>query len=132
MLATAVTPVKAGDNELTLSNGIKHLSNVNVVMKLRCGCQQLVTAVKAGNSLKQLSKPATACNSCQYWRQLVIACNSCQSQQQLVTAVNAGNSCNNELTLSNGIKYLSNVNVVMKLKCICQQLATAVKAGNSF
>ena len=49
-LATAVTAVKAGDNELTLSDGIKYLSNVDVVMKLRCSCQQLVTAVKAGNS----------------------------------------------------------------------------------
>ena len=43
-LATAVTAVKAGDNELTLSDGIKYLSNVDVVMKLRCSCQQLVTA----------------------------------------------------------------------------------------
>ena len=51
MLAAALTAVKAGYNELTLSDGIKYLSYVNVVMKLRCGCQQLVTAVKAGNSL---------------------------------------------------------------------------------
>ena len=50
-LATAVTAVKAGDNESTLSDGIKYLSNVNVIMKLRCSCQQLVTAVKAVNSL---------------------------------------------------------------------------------
>ena len=55
-------------------------------MKLRCSCQQLVTAVKAGN---------------------------------------------NELTLNDGIKYLSNVDVVVKLRCGCQQLVTAVKAGNS-
>ena len=50
-LATAVTAVKAGDNEFTLYDGIKYLSNVDVVMKLRCSCQQLVTAVKAVNSL---------------------------------------------------------------------------------
>ena len=48
---TAVTAVKAGDNELTLNDGIKYLSNVYMVMKLRCSCQQLVTAVKAVNSL---------------------------------------------------------------------------------
>ena len=51
MLATAVTAVKAGDNELTLNDGIKYLSNDDVVMKLGCSCQQLVTAVKAVNSL---------------------------------------------------------------------------------
>ena len=50
-LATAVTAVKAGDSELTLSDGIKYLSNVDVVMKLRCSCQQLATAVKANNGL---------------------------------------------------------------------------------
>ena len=50
-LATAVTAVKAGDNELTLNDGIKYLSNDDVVMKLGCSCQQLVTAVKAVNSL---------------------------------------------------------------------------------
>ena len=33
-LATAVTAVKAGDNEFTLYDGIKYLSNVDVVMKL--------------------------------------------------------------------------------------------------
>ena len=49
--ALAVTAVKAGANELTLSDGIKYLNNVDVVMKLRCGCQQLVTAFKAVNSL---------------------------------------------------------------------------------
>ena len=42
-LAKLATAVKAGDNELTLVN-------VDVVMKLRCSCQQLVTAVRAGNS----------------------------------------------------------------------------------
>ena len=42
-LATAVTAVKAGDNEFTLYDGIKFLSNVDVVVKLRCSCQQLVT-----------------------------------------------------------------------------------------
>ena len=51
MLATAVTAVKADDNEFTLNDGIKYLSNVDVVMNLRCSCQQLVTAVKAVNSL---------------------------------------------------------------------------------
>ena len=61
----------------------KYLSNVDVVMKLRCSCQQLVTAVKAGD---------------------------------------------NKLTLNEGIKYLSNVDVVMS----CQQLVTAVKTVNSF
>ena len=50
-LATAVTAVKAGNNEFTLYDGIKFLSNVDVVVKLRCSCQQLVTAVKAVNSL---------------------------------------------------------------------------------
>ena len=30
MLATAVTAVKAGDNELTLNDGMKYLSNVDV------------------------------------------------------------------------------------------------------
>ena len=50
-VATAVTAVKAGDNEFTLNDGIKYLSNVDVVMKLRCSCQQLVTAVKIVNSL---------------------------------------------------------------------------------
>ena len=50
-LATAVTAVKAGNNEFTLYDGIKFLSNVDVVVKLRCSCQQLVTAVKASNSL---------------------------------------------------------------------------------
>ena len=50
-LATALTAVKAGDNEFTLYDGIKHLSNVDVVMKLRCSCLQLVTAIKAVNSL---------------------------------------------------------------------------------
>ena len=29
-LATAVTAVKAGDNELTLNDGMKYLSNVDV------------------------------------------------------------------------------------------------------
>ena len=48
-LAKLATAVKAGDNEL--ADGIKHLSNVEVVMKLGCSCQQLVTAVKAVNSL---------------------------------------------------------------------------------
>ena len=38
------------DNELTLNDGIKYLSNVDVVMKLRCGCQHLATAVKAGDN----------------------------------------------------------------------------------
>ena len=56
-LATAVTAVKAGDNEFTLYDGIKYLSNVDVVMKLRCSYQQLVTAVKA-------------CKSCQSMREL--------------------------------------------------------------
>ena len=46
-LATAVTAVKAGDNEFTLNGGIKYLSNVDVVTKLSCSCQLLVTAVKA-------------------------------------------------------------------------------------
>ena len=50
-LATAVTAVKAGSNELTLNEDLKYLSNVDIVMKLRCSCQQLVTAVKAVNSL---------------------------------------------------------------------------------
>ena len=50
-LATALTAVKAGDNEFSLYDGIKYLSNVDVVMKLRCSCQKLVTAVKAVNSL---------------------------------------------------------------------------------
>ena len=59
-LATAVTAVKAGDNEFTLYDGIKYLSNVDVVMKLRCSCQQLVTAS----------------NCCQSWQQLVTAVNS--------------------------------------------------------
>ena len=49
-LATAVTAVKAGSNELTLNERIKYLSNVDVVMKLRCSCQQLVTAVTAVKS----------------------------------------------------------------------------------
>ena len=40
-LATAVTAVKAGDNEFTLYDGIKYLSNVDVVMKLRCSCQSM-------------------------------------------------------------------------------------------
>ena len=56
-LATTVTFVKAGDNEFTLYDGIKYLSNVDVVMKLRCSYQQLVTAVKA-------------CKSCQSMREL--------------------------------------------------------------
>ena len=63
-LATAVTAVKAGDNEFTLYDGIKYLSNVDVVMKLSCSCQQLVTAVNRYQS--------------------------CQSCRQLVTAVKAG------------------------------------------
>ena len=53
-LATAVTAVKAGDNEFTLYDGIKYLSNVDVVMKLRCSCQQLVTAVKAVKAVNSL------------------------------------------------------------------------------
>ena len=65
-LATAVTAVKAGDNELTLNDGIKYLINVDVVMKLRYSCQLLVTAVKSGKS--------------------------CQSCRQIVTIVIAGNS----------------------------------------
>ena len=50
-MATAVTAVKAGDNEFTLYDGIKYLSNVDVAMKLRRSCQQLVTAVEAVHSL---------------------------------------------------------------------------------
>ena len=50
-LAKLATAVKAGDNKFTLYDGIKYLSNVDVEMKLRCSCQQLVTAVKAVNSL---------------------------------------------------------------------------------
>ena len=37
----------------------------------------------------------------------------------------------NELTLADGIKYLSNVDIEMKLRFSCQQLATTRKAGNS-
>ena len=43
-LATAVTAVKAGSNELTLNEGIKY---VDIDMKLRFSCQQLVTSGKA-------------------------------------------------------------------------------------
>ena len=68
-LATTVTAVKAGDNEFTLYDGIKYLSNVDVVMKLRCSYQQLSKFVRA-----------------------VKACESCQSCRQPVTAVKAGNS----------------------------------------
>ena len=50
-LAKLATAVKAGDNELAFSDGIKYLSNVEVVMKLRFSCQQLVTAINVGDSL---------------------------------------------------------------------------------
>ena len=43
-LATAATAVKAGDNELTFVDGIKYLSDVDIEMKLRISCQQLVTS----------------------------------------------------------------------------------------
>ena len=69
-LATAVTAVKAGNNEFTLYDGIKFLSNVAVVVKLRCSCQQLVTAVKVVTSLLQVSKLGRACKSCQSMREL--------------------------------------------------------------
>jgi hypothetical protein len=69
-LATAVTAVKAGNNEFTLYDGIKFLSNVDVVVKLRCSCQQLVTAVKVVTSLLQVSKLGRACKSCQSMREL--------------------------------------------------------------
>ena len=68
-LAKLATAVKAGDNEFTLYDGIKYLSNVDVVMKLRCSYQQLSKFVRA-----------------------VKACESCQSCRQPVTAVKAGNS----------------------------------------
>ena len=55
-LATAVTAVKAGGNELTLSDGIKYLGNVDVVMKLRFSYQQLVTAVKACKSCQSMQE----------------------------------------------------------------------------
>ena len=61
-LAKLATAVKAGDNELAFSDGIKYLSNVEVVMKLRFSCQQLVTAINVGDSLWQLPKLVTACN----------------------------------------------------------------------
>ena len=69
-LATAVTAVKAGNNEFTLYDGIKFLSNVDVVVYLRCSCQQLVTAVKVVTSLLQVSKLGRACKSCQSMREL--------------------------------------------------------------
>ena len=69
-LATAVTAVKAGNNEFTLYDGIKFLSNVDVVVKLRCSCQQLVTAAKVVTSLLQVSKLGRACKSCQSMREL--------------------------------------------------------------
>ena len=56
-LETAVTAVNAGDNEFTLYGGIKYLSNVDVVMKLRCSCQQLVTAERAVKAFE-------SCQSC--------------------------------------------------------------------
>ena len=43
-LATPVTAVKAGDNELTFVDGIKYLSDVDIGMKLRFSCQQLKTS----------------------------------------------------------------------------------------
>ena len=74
-------------------------------LRLRLSCQQLVTAVKAGN-----------------------ICNSCQSWQQFVTAVKAAD---NELTLAYGIIYLNNFDVEMKLRLNWQQQVIAVEAGNS-
>ena len=38
--------------------------------KLRCSCQQLVTAVKVVTSLLQVSKLGRACKSCQSMREL--------------------------------------------------------------
>ena len=52
-LATAVTAVKAGDNELTSVDGIKYLSDVDIEMKLRFICQQL-QAVYSFDSSRQL------------------------------------------------------------------------------
>ena len=75
----------------------------------RFGLQNLQS--QAANSLQHLTKLATAVTA--------------------VTAVKAGD---NELTFVDGIKYLSNVDIEMKLRFSCQQLKTsgkACKAGNS-
>ena len=48
-------------NELTFVDGIKYLSDVDIEMKLRFSCQQLVTSGKAYNS----------CYSCQSWQQWI-------------------------------------------------------------
>ena len=67
--------------------------------------------LKLANSLKHLAKLA-----------------------KLVTAVTAVKAGDNELTFADGIKYLSDVDIEMKLRFSCQQLKTsgkACKAGNS-
>ena len=104
----------------------------------------IVTAVTAGNSLYKLSKldpcwwnqmfkqcwrwnevEVELPTACKKLPQLATVFNSCQSWQQFLTAVKAGD---NELTLADGIKYLSNIHVDMRLRVSCQQL---VKAGDS-
>ena len=67
--------------------------------------------LKLANSLKHLAKLA-----------------------KLATAVTAVKAGDNELTFVDGIKYLSDVDIEMKLRFSCQQLkisGKACKAGNS-
>ena len=86
-------------NELTFVDGIKYLSDVDIEMKFRFSCHQLVTSGKAGNS----------CNSCwpcwrfneltfavgiKYLSDVDIEMKLRFSCHQLVTSGRAGNSCN--------------------------------------
>ena len=70
---------------------MKYLSNVDVVMKLRFSCQQLVTsgkACKAGNSDNEL----TLSDGIKYLSNVDVVMKLRCSCQQLATAVKAGNS----------------------------------------
>ena len=80
-LTTAVTAVKAGDNELLMESSIWAM----LTLKWNWGL--------AANSLKHLAKLAKLATA--------------------VTAVKAGDS---EFTFNDGIKYLRNVDVEMKLR----------------
>ena len=73
-------------NELIFADGIKYLSKVDIEMKLRFSCQQLVTAVKAGNNELTLSDGIKYLSNVDVVMKLRCSC------QQFVTAVKAGNS----------------------------------------
>ena len=66
-LTDSLTTLLKMNECITFADGIKYLSDVDIEMKLRFSCQQLVTTGKAG-------KAGNSCNSCQSWRQWIDLC----------------------------------------------------------